>query len=180
MLVHRLGPAGVGLGAALEGETAVVIGGVVAHHGSFNPVAAALAAAAGSFLADQLVFWASRHESHRPAVQRLIATPAAARALHFLERHPVLFCFGFRFIYGLRIAGPAAAGASALAGRTFVVLNALSALVWAGVFTWLGYHFGHTLLAALRPLRYVPHLVIELAVLAVVIGAVIWIARRRR
>ena len=55
-LVHGFGAVGVGLGAGLEGETAVVLGGLAARHGAFSPVAAVLAAWLGAFLADQIFF----------------------------------------------------------------------------------------------------------------------------
>jgi membrane protein DedA with SNARE-associated domain len=178
-LVHRLGPAGVALGAGLEGETAVVIGGTAAHHGLFNPVAAALAAWAGSFVADQLVFWLSREQRHRPFVQKLAAEPKVGRALGIIDKHPRLFCCAFRFVYGFRIAGPAAVGLSAVPGRLFVVCNAVSAAVWAGLFTFIGYHFGNGLLAAIRPFFHVPHVGVELAVAIVAIG-LLWLARPKR
>lgn len=178
-LVHRLGPAGVVLGAGLEGETAVVIGGAAARHGLFTPLAAGLAAWAGSFLADQLVFWLSREQRHRPFVQRLAVQPKVGRALGLIDRHPVLFCSLFRFVYGFRIAGPAAVGLSQVAGRLFILCNGLSAAVWAALFTFAGYRFGPALLAALRPLLHLPHVGIELAVFALAVAA-LWMARARR
>ena len=181
LMVHRFGPLGVALGAALEGETAVVIGGTAAGQGLFHPLASALAAWAGSFLADQLVFWASRRQQDRPAVRRLREKAAVARALHIIDRHPRLFCFAFRFVYGFRIAGPAAVGASAVPGRTFVVLNALSAAVWAALFTWIGVRFGGRLLDLVRPFLQVPHVAVEVAVFALVLGAAaLWHVRGRR
>lgn len=178
-LVHRLGPAGVALGAGLEGETAVIVGGAAARHGLFTPVAAGFAAWAGSFLADQLVFWLSREQRHRPFVQRLAAQPKVGPALALIDRHPVPFCCLFRFVYGFRIAGPAAVGLSGVAGRLFVLCNALSAAVWAALFTYAGYRFGPELLSALRPLLHLPHIWVELTVFALVVGAA-WIARARR
>jgi len=173
--VHRFGVLGVLLGAALEGETAVLVGGAAAHHGLFNPYLSAAAAFLGSVVADQLVFWASRHEQERAIVRRIREKPAVARALQIIDRHPRLFCFGFRFVYGFRIAGPAAVGASSVPGRTFVVLNALSALVWAIVFTWAGYRFGGKLIEAVRPLLEPPYLAIELGVFAsLVLAFVLW------
>lgn len=178
-LIHRLGPAGVALGAALEGETAVVLGGAAAGHGFFNPVASAIAAWAGSFLADQLVFWASRYESHRPFLRGLTEKPAFDRALRFIDRHPRLFCFGFRFIYGFRIAGPAAVGASSVPGRTFIVVNALSAALWASLFTFAGFRFGPALLNAIRPLLTVPHVALEVGIFVAGLAAVlIWKNRK--
>ncbi|HET9629176.1 MAG TPA: DedA family protein [Novosphingobium sp.] len=178
-LVHRLGVIGVALGAGLEGETAVVLGGTAAQRGLFSPIACAVAAWLGSFLADQFVFWLSREQRQRPFVQKLAGQPRVGRALGVIDRHPWLFCFGFRFVYGFRIAGPAAVGLSAVPGRVFVGWNALSAAVWAAVFTFMGYRFGDALLAAVRPLLHLPHIGVELGVVAVVL-ALLWIGRAKR
>jgi len=179
LLIHRLGPLGVGLGAALEGETAVVIGGALARHGLFHPVAGGLAAWAGSFLADQVVFWVSRRERRRPFVRRLTEKPAVVRAFELIERWPRLFSFGFRFLYGFRIAGPAAAGLSTIPARLFLVLNALSAALWASLFTFAGYRFGPAVVHALRRLLYVPHLGVELAIFALAATALLFAGSKR-
>ena len=88
-------------------------------------------------------------------------------------------CCAFRFVYGFRIAGPAAVGLSAVPGRLFVACNAVSAAVWAALFTFIGYHFGNALLAAIRPFFHVPHVGVELAVAIVAIG-LLWLARPKR
>lgn len=141
-LIGRFGALGVGLGAGLEGETAVVIGGAIARHGAFRPEAAAIAAWLGSFTADQLFFGLGRARRKSRRVQRIVQKPAFTRALNLLDRHPIGFCLAFRFIYGCRIAAPVAIGVSHVPARLFVLLNCISAAVWATTFTALGYRFG--------------------------------------
>jgi membrane protein DedA with SNARE-associated domain len=140
-LIHRFGVAGVMLGAGLEGETAVVVGGGLARKGLFSPWMAGLAAFAGSFLVDQLIFAIGRNRREGSFVQRIRKKPVFDRAVRFVERHPLPFCFGFRFLYGFRIAGPLAIGISAIPARHFAIINAVSALLWASVFTMIGYRF---------------------------------------
>ncbi len=130
------------LGAGIEGETAVVIGGVVAHRGLVPPVGAALAAGAGSFLADQTLFWVGRRFRGHPRLARLQGTSGYRRATQWMERYPTAFIFGFRFIYGLRTVSPLALGASAVSRRHFLVVNFVSAFIWAATFTALGFAFG--------------------------------------
>lgn len=141
-LIHRFGAIGVGLGAGLEGEAAVVLGGLLARHGAFAPLAAAIAAWLGSFAADQIFFTLGRSQRDGKFVGRVAARPAFRRALDFIHRHPLLFCLAFRFVYGFRVAGPVAIGVSRIPARLFLLLNCLSAAVWAAIFTSLGYHFG--------------------------------------
>ncbi|WP_068074709.1 DedA family protein [Novosphingobium lentum] len=178
-LIHQFGAIGVGVGAGLEGETAVVIGGILARHGSFSPVAAALAAWLGSFIADQGFFLLGRWRRQSKLVTRIAAKPTFARALAMIETHPIKFCVAFRFIYGFRMAGPMAIGVSKVPARLFLALNLVSAAVWAAAFTSLGYSFGLAfekfLRRALSPLH--------VAMLVTVVGSVALVAiliRNRR
>ena len=141
-IVAKYGLAALFAGAALEGEAAVVAGGVLAHQQYFPLWAAMIAAATGSFCADQAWFFAGRRMRDHRWVAAARARPAFARALAMLERHPVGFIFAFRFLYGLRTVSPIAIGTTRVPARTFVLVNAVSAVVWGVVFTTIGYLFG--------------------------------------
>jgi membrane protein DedA with SNARE-associated domain len=141
-LVIHYGGAAILLGAALEGEAAVTAGGYLARRHLVDPTTAAFCAWAGSFVMDQLVFWLGRFQRERKFVQRARLTANFGRAMRFIESHPSVFCIVFRFIYGLRIAGPLAIGISAIPARLYLVLNAISAALWASIFTFVGYKFG--------------------------------------
>jgi membrane protein DedA with SNARE-associated domain len=165
-LIHSLGPIGVGLGAGLEGETAVVVGGLLARHGAFSPVSAGLAAWLGSFLADQIFFALGRWQRQGRLVVRVSAKPAFARALALIDRHPLPFCLAFRFVYGFRVAGPVAIGVSQVPARLFLALNLIMAALWAGLFTFLGFRFGQDVERVLRRLLTPTHGALLLGLLA--------------
>jgi membrane protein DedA with SNARE-associated domain len=141
-LIADYGLAAIFLGAGIEGETCVVAGGVLAHRHLLPLWAVWLAATSGSFVADQLFFASGRYFRDHPRVKRIAAKPGFAKALVTLERHPVLFVMGFRFLYGLRTVSPIAIGTSHIRTRTFLPLNALAAAIWAALFTGIGYGFG--------------------------------------
>ena len=84
LLIARYGLLAIFLGAGIEGETVVLLGGVLSHRGflPFWPVA--LAAAFGSFVADQLLFFAGRHARSYPAVQRVLARPTISAVSRLL------------------------------------------------------------------------------------------------
>ena len=92
----------LGLGAGFEGETVTVLGGVMVHRGLFSFIPAVLAAALGSFLADQLFFAIGRHFRDATYFRKARERPAFGRALTVFERYPVGFVFVFRFLYRLR------------------------------------------------------------------------------
>lgn len=166
-IVARWGVAAVFAGAMLEGETAVIAGGLIAHQGLIAWPMAFAAAALGSFLADQFFFAAGRRYRDRAFVQRWMRKRAFAKALDLLERHPVGFIFAFRFLYGFRTVSPVAIGTSRVPAATFLPINAAAAILWAGVFTALGYWFGEAVTEALGRLKPSRHtLLLGVAVIA--------------
>ncbi|MEG8019036.1 MULTISPECIES: DedA family protein [Sphingomonas] len=182
--ISQYGLAAIFLGAAFEGETSVVTGGLLAHQHLVSLVGSAAAAVTGSFFADQLFFFAGRRYRDTKRVRRIAEKPAFAKALDTLDRHPTVFILGFRFLYGLRTISPIAIGTSHIPARTFVVLNAISALVWGVLFTGIGYVFGDGLIALVdkvMPKQKLVGVAILVAVAAVVITAIrFWRGRHVR
>lgn len=142
-LIRIYGGLAIFLGAALEGEAAVTTGGYLAHRHLIDPFVAATCAFAGSCAADQIIFFLARYHRDHRFIIRVRQRPAFARAIDFIDRRPVLFCTLFRFVYGMRTAGPIAIGISKIPARQFVTLNAISAALWASIFTFIGYRFGN-------------------------------------
>ncbi|MBE2277751.1 MAG: VTT domain-containing protein [Rhodobacteraceae bacterium] len=136
------GPAAVFAGCALEGETSAILGGMIAHRGIAGWLVMAASAAAGAFVADQGWFLLSRHAGTWPRLARLRQLAAASRFQAGLGRHAVLASLIFRFVPGTRILGPVLLAQTGLGWPVFAALDGLSVLVWAGIFTALGYHFG--------------------------------------
>jgi len=182
--ISQYGLAAIFLGAAFEGETSVVTGGLLAHQHLLPLVGSVVAAVTGSFFADQLFFFAGRHYRDTKRVRLIAEKPAFAKALDTLDRHPTVFILGFRFLYGLRTISPIAIGTSHIPARTFVVLNAISALVWGVLFTGIGYVFGDGLIELVdkvMPRQKLVGVAILVAVAAVVIAAIrFWRGRHAR
>lgn len=179
-LVAGYGLWAIVLGAGIEGETVVVLGGVMVHRGALGFMPAVLAASLGSFLADQFFFTLGRRFRHHSYVQRLQMRPAFQRALGAFERHPTLFVFAFRFLYGLRTISPLAIGTTSLSATRFLLINAVAALVWATIFIGLGFLFGQAIEAMFGRVRAVEHVLIPLAAVAIIAGLAIHIIHGRR
>ena len=138
----QYGPIGVFLGAAFEGQTAVIVGGILARQQILPFAVVFLSATAGSGILDHLLFVAGRRfRSHR-YVARATEQVAFARALQFIERFPISYTLIFRFIFGLRLASPVAIGVSKVPTWQFTVLNIMGAMIWAGAFSGVGFLFG--------------------------------------
>jgi membrane protein DedA with SNARE-associated domain len=142
-IVARYGLAALFAGAALEGEAAVMAGGILAHKGLLSLPLAMLAAGLGSYTADQAWFYAGRHFRDHKWIAAARAKPAFSRAIAAFERHPTAFIFAFRFLYGLRTVSPIAIGSTNVSARRFAIVNGVSATCWAILFTGIGFLFGH-------------------------------------
>lgn len=177
-LTHHLaafGPFAIALGAAFEGQTAVIAGGVMARQQILSPAVVVLAAALGSGILDYLLFVLGRGFRHTRWVKKAAAKPAFDRALVLIERYPAGFILSFRFLYGLRAAGPVAVGVSGVSTRKFAVLNAIAAGLWAGVFVALGYAFGPAVMRLLQEiLAHAAPVAAGAALAAVVAGLAFW------
>jgi membrane protein DedA with SNARE-associated domain len=180
-LISQYGALAILIGAGIEGETVVFLGGVLAHRHLLPYWTAALAAATGSFLADQLFFFIGRYASQWPRVQTLLARPGLARVTGLLERYPTGFILAFRFIYGIRTISPLAIGASKVPAGKFVILNAVAALIWGFGITAIGYLFGQGAEQLLGHLELHRHLLVAIgAALAAVAVLGVFIRHRMR
>ncbi|MBU1376678.1 MAG: VTT domain-containing protein [Alphaproteobacteria bacterium] len=170
-----LGPFAIALGAAFEGQTAVIAGGVMARSQILSPAVVVLAAALGSGIVDYLLFVLGRSFRHTSWVKKIAAKPAFDKALVLIERYPAGFILSFRFLYGLRAAGPVAVGVSSISTRKFAVLNAIAAGIWAGAFVALGYAFGPAVMSLLSAIfAHAAPIAAGVAVVAVVLGVAFW------
>ena len=160
-------------GAFSEGHTLVIAGGFFAHQGLLNVWLAFGSAFAGSFTADQLLFMAGRMFRERPFVVRAAGSSAGQKAFNFIERNPTGYILVFRFIYGLRLASPVALGITKVPAVRFTLLNILGAILWAAVFTGLGFFFGETIQRAFGHSKRLEHWLIGGSI-ALVLALALW------
>ncbi len=143
--VTEYGYLAVFIGTILEGETILVLAGYAAHQGYLALPLVLTTACLGGALGDQMFFLLGRRfgAALLEKFPRLAARAARVDAL--LLRYQNWVIVGFRFMYGLRVAGPIAMGIGKVAGPRFVFFNCLGAALWALVVGGAGYLFGRTL-----------------------------------
>ena len=157
-----------------------MLGGLAAHMGYLDLTGVILAAFAGSLCGDQLFFFLGRCHSALLLNRRPAWKPKLERANRLIDRFQTPLILGFRFLYGLRTVMPFAIGISRVPVLRFVLLNALGAMVWAGIVAGGGYLFGNALEGILGNIRHYEKMLFVLVALA---GAVVWaiyLVRRSR
>jgi len=152
------------VGTFLEGEAILIFAGFLAFQGYFSIYGVILSAFAGSFLGDQFYFHIGRIKG--AALLRLFTAIARKfrKALKLIERYGSFVAFISRYTYGFRILLPIILGMTNLSAQRFLVLNLLSALSWAVIFSLAGYLFGKGAALFIDDLaRYEPYLLLVLA-----------------
>ena len=177
--IAQYGVLGVFIAAFVEGELGVLAGGAMAHLGKLNGVQVVLAAWSAAVISAQLFFTLGRSQRETRWMHKVTDKKAFARAIVWIDRHPRLFCLGYRFVYGMRVVGPVAISLSHMPARTFFLFNLATALAWACAGTGLGWWFGpelaHLVHRWFSPKRFAVASVVALALFVGVFG---WRARR--
>ncbi|HEX2104617.1 MAG TPA: DedA family protein [Solirubrobacteraceae bacterium] len=172
---------GAFVGLVAPGETAIVLGGVVAAEGDVNVGAMLLIAwlaAAGGDLASFLLGKRLGRRflvAHGPRLG--VTAPRLERVEEFFDRHGPKAILAGRFIGIVRAVAPFLAGASGMRLRAFVPWSLLGTAVWATAFTLIGYAFHRSFSTAADALT---HGALGLAVLAAAAIALREYIRARR
>jgi membrane protein DedA with SNARE-associated domain len=162
----------VAIGTFFEGETIVVAAGAMAHKGLLTFKDVALAAFIGSTLGDTTWFMAGRYFG-RPMLDKNEKWRKRSQKIQqFSDRFGIFFVLIFRFIYGIRTVTPAVLGATHYPVARYMILNAISAAIWAVAFTSIGWGLGEGIKQVLSRRGHI----YELVLAAILLSAVLWIA----
>ena len=117
--IEAYGYLGVLLGTFLEGDIALVLGGLCAQCTDLKLYGVILAAFLGAIIGDQVFYNLGRHKG----LQLLNRFPRlklrTERVFYHMRRHGSVIAFGFRFFYGFRILTPLMIGASGVGRGRF-------------------------------------------------------------
>ena len=158
---------GAFVGLVAPGETAIVLGGVVAAQGEVSLPAMILVAWSAAALGDLASLLLGRRLGRRFLVARGprlgVTAERLARVEAFFDRHGPKAILVGRFVGIVRAVAPFLAGASGMRVRAFVPWSLLGTLVWSTSFTLVGYAFHRSFASAASTLT---HGALALAVVA--------------
>ncbi len=167
--------ASIMLGFIFPGETAVILGGVLASQDRINIVALVILVVVCAIAGDSVGYYVGKRWGQRLLQVRVLKKRERIlnRSLEELNRRGALAVFVARFSAFLRAVVPGLSGTSAMRYRTFVPANAAGGLIWGTGFCLLGYFVGQKVEGVSGIASYV---LLGLLVVAVVVLSV----RRRR
>jgi membrane-associated protein len=165
------------VGFVLPGETAVLLGGVLANQNRVSlPVIAAVAVLA-AIIGDSVGYEVGRHFGTRLLDSRLFARRRAGleRGQQALRDNGGRAVFFARFTAFLRAVMPGLAGTARMPYRRFLAFNAAGGLTWAIGFTLLGYLVG----ASYRKVEKYAGWASEVILAVVIVAVIVFVIRRR-
>ena len=176
-LVANYGYYAIFVGAFLEGETILALGGFAAYRGHLDIwIVIGLALVAG-FLGDQFYFFLGRYKGQDLLAKRPEWQAKVVQFDALLSRYHAPLIIGIRFMYGFRIVGPILLGMGRVPAWKFVVYNFIGACIWAPLIAGLGYFFGQAIEVVIKDLKQFE---IAAMIALVVISFATWLVWRYR
>jgi membrane-associated protein len=167
------------VGFVVPGETAAVLGGVIASRGNATVAIMVVVVVVAAIVGDTVGYEVGRHLGTRLLESRLLAQrrERLGKAQDFLRRRGGSAVFLGRFVAFFRAVMPALAGTSRMPYPRFVAFNAAGGLVWGSGFVLLGYFAGNSYQQVEKTVGRTAALVV---LVVVVLGVVTWRIRRHR
>jgi membrane protein DedA with SNARE-associated domain len=173
------GETAVFLGFVIPGETAAVLGGVLASRGQVSLPLLIIVVVAAAVTGPLIGYEIGRHLGGRVIAARRMRRVAGGldRAQAVVHRRGGLAVLLGRFVAILRAVVPAVAGTTRMPYRTFLIYNMLGGFIWGIGYCLLGYAAGSAYAAIERTVGTGVAIVVAVVVLG---GVGFWLVRRHR
>jgi membrane-associated protein len=138
--------ASVFVGFVLPGETAVLLGGVLAYEHRVSLTGILIVAIAGAVIGDSIGYFVGRRFGaplQQSRLGRIVGKKRWQASEDFLRRRGGPSVFLGRWTALLRALVPAAAGMAKLPYRTFLIWNVAGGVAWATAIVFAGYAAGN-------------------------------------
>ncbi len=137
----------------MEGETGLVMAGVLSHTGDLNLTTSIIVAGLGGFTGDQIYFYIGRY--NKKYINKALKSQRRKFALAniLLNKYGWMVVFIQRYLYGLRTIIPMAIGTTRYSAKMFAIVNLIAAMIWATITIMLAYIFGDEILKVIHLAR---------------------------
>jgi membrane protein DedA with SNARE-associated domain len=134
----------------MEGETGLVMAGVMVHTGDMVLITAITVAGIGGFIGDQIYFYIGRY--NKDYIHKKLKSQRRKFALGtvLLRKYGWFVVFIQRYLYGLRTVIPMSIGLTKYSARVFAIINLISAFIWASITIMLANIFGEEILKVIH------------------------------
>jgi membrane-associated protein len=129
----------------LPGDSLIFAAGTFAGLGALNPWLLFVLLTSAGILGDSVNYTVGHYIGPRVFNEdiRFLKREYLDRTHQFYERHGGKTIILARFVPIVRTFAPFVAGVGAMTYRNFITFNVVGAILWVGIFTFLGYFFGN-------------------------------------
>ena len=168
---------GIFCGIFFEGEMVMITSVIAAHHGHLKLWIVIAVGLTGTYGSDCFYFflgrkrgkdWLDKNPRYRDKYEVIDRK---------IDRYPILIFLVYRFMYGFRTVAPLAIGVSSTRTSKFLILSAISTLVWGVTYSAVGYISGEVLKTKFSHIEHIEKYVIGILLL---VGLVVLILYRMR
>src|SRR5579859_1412679 len=142
LLLQKFGYLAVFVGTFLEGETILVMAGFFAERGYLQILLVMACAFAGAYCGHVFWFWLGRTQGVRLLDRFPKMKKHFGRGIRIFERYGAPAIFITQWLYGLRVTCAVIIGISRISVWKFLLLEAITCVVWGAIISAAGYYFG--------------------------------------
>ncbi|MBT3281308.1 MAG: DedA family protein [Campylobacteraceae bacterium] len=134
----------------LEGESGLVMAGLLCSTGDMNLYLAIFVAGLGGFVGDQIYFYIGRYNKSYVHSKFRGQRRKFALAHLLLKKYGWPIIFAQRYMYGMRTIIPIAIGLTRYDAKLFAIINLISAWMWGAITIVPVWYFGEEILEILK------------------------------
>ena len=168
---------GIFCGIFFEGEMVMITSVIAAHHDHLKLWIVIAIGLTGTYSSDSFYFFLGRKKGKDWLNKNARFQDKYVVIDRKLDKYPILIFFVYRFMYGFRTIAPLVIGASKTKTSKFLILSAISTLVWGITYSTIGYLFGEVLKSRFSHIEHIEKYVIGILL---ILGGVIFVIFRVR
>ncbi len=157
-------------GTFFEGETTLVLGGLLSHQGHLNFWIVIATAVSASYIGHLFFYLMGKTASPWVLLKFPKFRLKIQQAEHLIRRYETTSLFITQYVFGFRLASAMAFGILGMKISKFLVLQVVSCTLWAILFTALGFLVGNSCESIVKNIDWAILIILVTGFLIAIIG----------
>ena len=157
-------------GTFFEGETTLVLGGLLSHQGHLSFWIVIATAVSASYVGHVFFYFMGKTASPWVLLRFPKFQLKIQQAESLIRRHETTSLFITQYVFGFRLASALAFGILGMKIYKFLVLQLISCTIWAILFTTLGFLVGDSCESIVRNIEWAILIILILGFLIAIVG----------
>ena len=156
----------------LEGESGLIMAGLLASTNDMNLYIAIFVAGLGGFVGDQIYFYIGRYNKSYVFKKFKGQRRKFALSHLLLKKYGWPIIFAQRYMYGMRTIIPISIGLTRYSAKMFAIINLISAWMWATITIVPVWYFGENILEFIKVAK--EHWYFAIPLVIILLGSILY------